>query len=270
MAMFTSTNDVKTKLTTIQLPKGDIKRVYLVDVKARISTDISLKVGAGIKATIKSAPFDGPKGIWVIDISGNTIGKTSIEANFNGSIVATASVDVFEKVIVTFPLPNTVEGTLTRLFLAESINPSDKKYNADESKKSMIWMRKVIENRLASKKPSIFNVKVSPGKSVTINDIIKALNQFHGFEKYPELNGRIKINLNGFIDIANNYNHPLREKYLAFIQNAINASSQDALRGFLDPSPKGLYGWKTQDSIHPGGDFKVYMNLAGQTFYTLK
>lgn len=270
MGFFANTADAKTKLVTVQIPKGDKKRIYLIDVKARKSAEISLKSGNEIQASLKAAPFDGPKGIWVVEMTGTNIGQTTLEATFNKSLVASVTIEVFNKVLVALPQQATVEGALARLFLAESINPSDKSYSAEESKKSMIWMRKVIENRLASKKPSIFGINATQGKAPTIFDVIRARNQFHGFEAYPDINERIKVNLNNFIAIANEYNHPHREKYSAFIQNAIDAASQDALKGFLDPSPKGLYGWRTKDSSPPGGDFKAYANLAGQTFYTLK
>jgi len=43
----------------------------------------------------------------------------------------------------------------------------------------------------------------------TIYDIVRAKNQFHGFEEYPKLHTSIKVNIAGFL--ANNYNHSKRE-----------------------------------------------------------
>lgn len=272
MGSFTSTSNHNVALKKIEFPKADNKRLHLVDVKARISSDITLVHDKHIEATIKSSPFNGPKGIWVIDIKGVTNGQTTLKAEYGGKTVASLDIKVFTKVNITLPLDSTEQGMLTRLFLAESINPGNSLiYDEDQSKTSMLWMRKVIENRLSHKTPNIFGAVKPIGKSkYTIYDIVKAKNQFHGFENYPTVHSSIKLNLTGFLAIANNYNHSKREIYADFIANAKQAASKDALKGFLDPSPKGLYGWRTKGSSQPGGDFKKYKDLAGQTFYTLK
>jgi len=136
---------------------------------------------------------------------------------------------------------------------------------------SMIWMRQVIENRLKHKTPDIFGARKPAGQEKhTIYDIVKAKNQFHGFEGYPKILAAIKFNITHFVTIANNYNHPKRKLYAGFIENAKMAATENALNGFLDESPKGLYGWRTKGSSAPGGSFKEYKSLAGQTFYTLK
>ncbi len=161
---------------------------------------------------------------------------------------------------------------LTRLFLAESINPGNiQLYDEEKSKIAMIWMRKVIDNRLKHKTPNIFGaIKLAEQKIYTINNIVKAKNQFHGFEGYPDILVSIEFNVTSFVAIANNYNHPKRKLYMGFIKNAKNAASENALTGFSDPSSKGLYGWITMGASEPGGNFKRYQDLAGQTFYTLK
>lgn len=132
-------------------------------------------------------------------------------------------------------------------------------------------MRQVIENRLSHKNPGIFGATKKVGQAkFTITDIVTAKNQFHGFESYPTLDTSITVNLNGFLAIANNYNHAKRETYAKFIENANSAAEKDALKNFKDPCPTGLYGWRTKGSSAPGGSFKKYQDLAGQTFYTLK
>lgn len=272
MGQFTSISDHNTALKDIEIPSSEKKRVHLVGAKARISTDIKLTHGKNIEATIKASPFNGPKGIWVIDIKGIENGETTLTAELDSKPVASLDIKTFTKVNISLPLDNTEKGMLTRLFLAESINPGNGlTYNEAESKTSMLWMRKVIENRLAHKKPGIFGATIPTGKSkYTIYDIVKAKNQFHGFENYPAINSSIKLNLTNFLAIANNYNHAKRELYATFIANAKNAASTNALTGFIDPSPKSLYGWRTKGSSAPGGDFKKYKDYAGQTFYTLK
>lgn len=272
MAIFTSTTDHGKALKEIKIPKKGTKRLHLVGVKARVSSDITLKSKSkSISFVLKKSPFDGPKGIWVVDISASAVGKATLEAEFKGEVVASLSVVVFEKVLVELPDQSTILGMLTRLFLAESIGPGRPEYNAEESKKAMKWMRLVINNRLKHKTPEIFGVKKKQGKTpYTVYDIIRAPGQFHGFEAYPSIIEDIKLNLTGIVAIANNYNHPAREKYAGFIANAKAAASDNALTGVIDPSKKGLYGWRTKDSKHPGGSFVVFKHLAGQTFYTLK
>ncbi len=272
MAKFTSTGDHSVALKEVDLPDTESKRLHLVDMKVRTATDIKLVFDSNIKASIKSSPFDGPKGIWIVDIKGVANGKTTLKAQFDDKTVASVDIEVFTKVMITLPLEKTEQGMLTRLFLAESINPGNNVlYNEKESKTGMIWMRQVIENRLKHKTPNIFGAtKPTRQAKYTINDIVKAKNQFHGFENYPNTLTQIKININGFIAIANNYNHSKRKLYVNFIENARIAASRNALRGFTDPSSKGLYGWRTKGASAPGGNFKQYKDLAGQTFYTLK
>ncbi len=271
MAKFTGTGNHNVTLKEIELPKTESKRLHLVDVKARVATDIKLTFGSNIKASIKRVPFDGSKGIWVVDIKGRNDGKTTLTAQF-GNEVATVDIKVFTKTMIILPLESTQHGMLTRLFLAESINPGNSLlYNEKESKMSMIWMRQVIENRLKHKTPYIFGAKKPSGQGkYTIYDIVKAKNQFHGFEDYPKTFSVIKVNITGFVTIANDYNHPKRKLYADFIENAKMAASESALNGFFDESLKGLYGWRTKGASAPGGSFKEYKSLAGQTFYTLK
>jgi len=255
----------------VDIPNTESKRLHLVDVKARVATDIKLVSGTNVVAKVRTSPFDGPKGIWIVEITGSVNGTTTLKAEFGGKTVATIDIKVFTKVTIKLPPQSTEKGMLTRLFLAESVNPGNAQYNESESKKSMIWMRQVIENRLKHKTPNIFGAKKQTGKtSYTIGDIVKAKGQFHGFENYPTLLPAINVNLNGFVTIANNYNHSKRELYARFIENAEKAADKDALKGFVDPCPKRLYGWRTKGSGAPGGTFKKYKDLAGQTFYTLK
>lgn len=272
MAKFTSTKKHSDSLTEIELPSTSTTRIHLVGVKARVVADIKLIFESNIDATIKSSPFDGPKGIWVVDIKGKSNGETKLKAEFKGEVVASVVVKTFTKIIISLPLDNTEEGMLTRLFLAESINPGNGVlYNEEESRRSMIWMRQVIQNRLTYKTPSTFGVKGITGQlKYSVTDVVKAKNQFHGFEEYPKIKSSIKVNLNGFVAIANNYNHPKRQQYVKYIENAKSAASKDALKNFSDPSSKGIYGWRTKGSSSPGGDFKKYQDLAGQTFYTIK
>jgi len=250
MTRFTTTTNHSTAIKEIQLPRNSNKRIHLVGIKARVSTDITLSSSDNITATIKKSPFNGPKGIWIVDIKGKKTGTLTLEAKYDNKSVASVDITVFNKVLITLAQPATAEGLLTRLFLAESINPGKTGvYNAENSKKSMLWMRKVIENRLSHKTPHIFSVpKKNKKDSYTIFDIVKAKNQFHGFEKYPDLDSAIKRNISAFISNANNYNHSLRKQYADFIANAKNAASANALKNFNDPGSDKLFGWRTKGS----------------------
>ena len=273
MGKFTEVNKHLTELKEITIPKGDTKRLHLVDVKARVSSDIAFKFNKKLLSVkIGARPFNGPKGIWSVDLKALGVGKVELSAIFKTKAVASTKVSLITKPVVKLATKDTDEGLLTRLFLAESVTPGQVgKYKADESKKSMLWMRQVIENRLNHKTPRIFGAKLAAGSSkYVLTDIIKAQGQFHGFENYPTIDKKIDSNITLYIAYATNYNHPKREQYLEFINNAKAAAAKNALSGFKDPLPKGLYGWRTKGSTSPGGDFVKYKDFAGQTFYTLK
>jgi len=115
-------------------------------------------------------------------------------------------------------------------------------------------MRQVIYNRLNYKDPGIFDATKTVGQSkFTITDIVRAKKQFHGFENYPTLSAEKNVNLNGFLSIANNYNHEKCEAYAQFIKNANRAAEKCALKNFKDPSSTGLYGWRKKDRLNQEG-----------------
>lgn len=272
MAKFTSTTDQNAELKLIEIPNNESRRVYLVDVKARVATDIEIISGKSITAKLNSSPFDGPKGIWIIDLKGVEVGKTILQAKFGGKVVATSEVNIFTKTEISLPSAGTVEGMLCRLFIAESINPNDAtNYNEANVKQAMTWMRLVLENRLKHKDPGVFYASKPIGQAKhTMFDIVRAKGQFKGFGDYPVLSAKKTENITSAVAFSNNYNHPLRESYARFIENAKAAARSDGLKGVSDPSPKGLYGWRTKGSEEPGGDLVGYKDLAGQTFYTVK
>ena len=96
MAKFTSTTDQNAELKLIEIPNNESRRVYLVDVKARVATDIEIISGKSITAKLNSSPFDGPKGIWIIDLKGVEVGKTILQAKFGGKVVATSEVNILQ------------------------------------------------------------------------------------------------------------------------------------------------------------------------------
>jgi len=82
MAKFTRAGKHSAVLKKIELPNTESMRLHLVHIKARVATNIKFIFGSNIEASIKSAPFDGPKGIWVVDMKGANDGKTTLKAQF--------------------------------------------------------------------------------------------------------------------------------------------------------------------------------------------
>lgn len=157
---------------------------------------------------------------------------------------------------------NTVPGAVARLLMAEARGPSHVGYVATDSLRSMRWMRRVLENRLANN-PRQF---LAPGATSLI-DIIRAPNQFAGFSNYPNYDTVIRARLQAMLNIANNDSDPRQQRFREFVQNAMSVAQAAAI---ADPCPTGLYGWRTQGSAGPGGRFVVYQTVAGNTFYTLQ
>lgn len=271
MARFTNTSSPPKELKEIKIPRGGRRLIRVEGIKSRTADEIKLVVSSSIvTATIRDKPFNGSLGIWNIDLKGaaGKSGSVKVQAKYKNKIVATINVDVIIFTKITLPIAMTPEGLLSRLFLAESLNPEKPYFSAIESAKSMKWMRLVIENRLKHKQPNLFYAKKGSNKKWDLYDIVKARGQFHGFENYPSLPTSIKKNIKNILDIANDHAHSKQKRYAAFIHAALSAAK--AKSPVKDPSKAGLYGWRTLKSRHPGGQFIKYKNLAGQTFYTLK
>jgi hypothetical protein len=170
-----------------------------------------------------------------------------------------------EAAIALLPV-DTELGMLVRLLLAESPSPERMgSATAADVKKGMQWMRRVIANRLNSDKPEEFMAKGATG----LGDIIMADDrgsvQFHGFNRYPNLEAGIVRNISDSLAIANNGTHPKRAAYTQFIQSAIDVASE-ALP--LDPSPTGLFAWRSKGASSPGPEFRLFAIAAGNDFYT--
>ncbi|GAP76036.1 hypothetical protein W04_2579 [Pseudoalteromonas sp. SW0106-04] len=274
MAHFSSTSNHSKPITSVSIPENGSRRLHLVGLKARLSGEIKLESNnTNLKAIVKSAPFDGPKGIWVIDIKCSQATQAAkLKVWYRGIEQAVLTVNIVQQKVYVLPPENNDKGLLVRLFLVESLNPSKGNlYNSSDVFKSMLWMGCTIRNRKEHKNPSIFGIKLRAGESnYSYSDVVKAKNQFHGFEKYPSLYIDIKTNLATIYSIANNYSHPKQDIYRIFIDNAEKAALMTINNTFTDPCKTGIYGWRTRGSSHPGGSFVKYKDFAGQTFYTLK
>jgi hypothetical protein len=215
-----------------------------------------------VVSAILQALFDGPKGIWTVDLRAKAKGQASVEVRLKAAPpVAKVAVTVVDK--LALPGATTETGLLVRLFLAENLAPGQKGYTASDSKKSMQWMRLVLVNRLKNK-PAQFGAP----NAKTITDIVKAKGQFAGFEKYPALEAKLTSRIREIEKIANDDGDARQENYLQFFQDALDVAKAQLIH---DPCSTGLYGWRTVDSSSPGGSFVTYSTpLSGNQFYTLK
>lgn len=238
----------------------------------RNNKDIVIKVSNNIVRASVKGPFDSAKGIWNIEISCEKVGNSKVSAFVSDAEVASLKVEVIRPEIIKLPASDSKKGLMTRLFLVECLSPENGAYNAVQVYQSMKWMRLVIYNRLNSKNPGRFLASQGDNNEWDIFDIVRAPRQFEGFENYPQLLNVKGVDLNKkirrILDISNDYSDTRRVLYSAFVNNALAVAANSFK--VKDPSPSGLYGWRTKGSRHPGGDYVKYKDLAGQTFYTLK
>lgn len=179
---------------------------------------------------------------------------------------------------VTLPDINTDEGLLARLFIAESRNPGQASYDADEVAKGMRAMKAVVDNRLKNN-PGQFG---APG-ATTYVDIVGAAGQFHGFSK--DAGGHIVIatDVQARIDkVLSVANTGAPGKYAAFVtkcNEVAKAAVDDPFQGLTaigtTPVLGGGFGWRTAGSSAPGGSFVAIPAaqggvIAGNQFYTIK
>ncbi len=158
---------------------------------------------------------------------------------------------------------STDAGAMERMFLLETNDPDQHSYNRAESLKAMRWMKQVVDNRLAAPKKSRFG---EPSDAATETDIISVGNQFAGFGDYPTLSGVDNAKLYKFLHIGGVTGDPRSAKYAGFVADAITAATE--LQPPTEARIVNLAAWRTQNSRPPGGDFKLYLTLQGNTFYT--
>lgn len=196
------------------------------------------------------------------------LAKFSIVASQGAGLnIMPAAITVNVVEATALPAESTTQGMLARLFLAESPSPGDTSlaWNPENVKTGMQWMRRVIENRFKSGKPEDFMAR----GAASIEDIVKADDrgsvQFHGFNLYPTLTSDIAKNIADYLQNANNGLHPQRKAYLEFVKAAIEVAEGPVP---ADPTPTGLFAWRTARSSSPGAEFIQHAALARNMFYT--
>lgn len=154
-------------------------------------------------------------------------------------------------------------GIVTRMFLAEAVTPGSANFVAAESKEAMQWMRHVMLNRLKFG-PQYFGASKSAS---TLTALITSTNQVEGFQDYPKIAKGQAAVIDGVMRFANLSGHKDVLVYRQFVRDAINiASGTDPGK---DPSPNGLFSWRTAKAASPGSNFVKYRTHGGQDFYTL-
>ena len=207
------------------------------------------------------ALYDGPKGIWTVEIRPKGKGAADVRASLKGAVVATLKVTVLDK--LELPAASTEEGMLARLLIAENRGPGDPDFDAVAARTGMQWMRVVLANRL--KNPGLYNA----AGAKTLTDIVKAPGQVKGFGDYPVIATTQANLIAEIVRIANNDSDPRQDNYSRFVQDALDVAKSKTL--IPDPCPTGLSGWRTDGSDPPGGlqvDFG--QPLAGNQYFTLK
>ncbi|AVS64525.1 hypothetical protein C8245_01435 [Paracidovorax avenae] len=181
---------------------------------------------------------------------------------------ALVSISVKRKTVL--PDPDSDEGLLVRLFLVEV--PAPQEWRAagiggpEEALEIMRMMRRVIVNRLQSGNTREFMaagardirgiVTASDGGSV----------QFAGFDSYPNIAGAKQKMIESRMAIVNDAtNAQWHARYAAFYDAALTAATEPLP---ADPSPTGLFGWRTEGRGAPSSEYRAFRSLGRNTFFT--
>jgi hypothetical protein len=278
MGKFTLLDDT-TEVASVTLHVGDgktkgtqgHKRLHLAGVAeedGRSSLIVASSDDATASGTVLRIPYDADAGIWIVDLDAKKKGKATLQAKVKGAAVAKLEVTVEDR--LQLPAPNTQAGLLARLFLAETASPETQgvKWSVADAKKSMQWMRLVLQNRLANN-PEQFMARGAK----TLQDIVTAQDkgklQYQGFGKYPALDSDIQLRIEDVFRMANDDNHKLQADYAAFIRTALEVASDTSV--VQDPcgTDNFLSGWMTVN--HSPGDTSVpFQVLMDNQFFMMK
>ncbi len=105
-ARFTFIGSHSVPLAQTTMPVNRTKCVHLVGVKAKSYCEITLVSTAAevVSASIHKAPFDGPKGIWCVDLKSYARGKAKIQARVGEETVASIDVEIVTISAVMLPI----------------------------------------------------------------------------------------------------------------------------------------------------------------------
>jgi hypothetical protein len=191
-------------------------------------------------------------------LRGGIPGQTMLNVrSANGTVTPPIAIRVIAA--IALPIASTNAGVLTRLFLAETLAPGQPGVNATTSTDAMTLMRVVLENRLAT--PS---GRWSSANARSMADVVRAPNQFEGFSSYPSLSPDVNKLIADMLRIANDASDARQGSIRAHVERAIAIASGPRP---ADPTPTGLYWWKTEGSKPPGTGITIYRTVLGNTFY---
>ncbi|MGA2147929.1 MAG: hypothetical protein ABSH49_23525 [Bryobacteraceae bacterium] len=261
MPQFTETDD-KTAITALTLAPGSHRRVRFLEEQKATTATVKSSAPTSVKVG-HSTLFDGPHGIWTVDLTAVAKGAATVEGKRKDGGAATIAVTVTDPLPpMTLPADNTESGMVARLLLAEVMTPEYFAYDPAVAKTEMQWMVVVLHNRLSS--PERFRAR----GATTIAQIIKAEGQFAGFTDYPRMSARVQSRIHAVLDVAKKLDASLRDEYRAHVQAAIDVASAPPIQ---DPSPNGLIGWKTAGATSPSAEFADFgVPKLGNQFYQWK
>jgi hypothetical protein len=247
------------------------KRLHLAGVAeqdGRSSLIITSSDDATASGMVHRIPYNADLGIWTVDLESKKKGKATLQAKVKGTSVAELAVTVTDR--LQLPDAAKVEGLLVRLFLAETASPETRgvKWSAADAKKSMQWMRLVLQNRLENN-PAQFMAKGAK----TLQDIVTAHDggvlQFKGFGKYPAIDSDIVLRINESFQIANNDGDGRQEAYTAYVQAALEVATDKNVIQNPCPAESFLSGWMTVKHS-PGDDSVPFQVLMDNQFFMMK
>jgi hypothetical protein len=266
MPKFTETHGT-TVVTKLQLPTSGKKCLHFHEeqkAQDRTGRPTVTSSDAKVVGSVLTALYDGPKGIWTVDLTAAKDGTATVTGKRKDGQAAEIGVTVAAPPPqMKLPAENTQEGLVTRLLLSETQTPSNLTYKDADAQKAMEWMHLVLYNRL--KDPTRFGAKKNAG----IVDLIKAKGQFAGFENYPKIAAGVQARIADILKRANNINDTKQSEFRQHVQHALDTAALKA--PISDPSPNGLIGWRTANHGSPGEEFIAYETpLAGNQFYEWK
>jgi hypothetical protein len=159
--------------------------------------------------------------------------------------------------MIELPPKTSDEGLESRVLLAECRGPLQGGFNLADAKLCMQLMDRVLWNRVADPGPYLAH-------EGTLLAVVRARNQFQGFEHYPHYNSTILKRIQSLIDIANNPPDPRSAGCNTYIQSAIAVARSESI---VDPSPGTLAYWRTAGFGAPAAGATKYKTVLGTDFW---
>ncbi|CAM3442821.1 hypothetical protein [Paracidovorax anthurii] len=186
--------------------------------------------------------------------------------------ITPALVSVTVKKAVSLPDPGSDAGLLVRLFLVEMPAPQEWATagisGLEAAREGMRMMHRVIANRLESGSAKEFMAAGARDVRGIVTASDRGNVQFAGFQHYPRIASKKQELIEARMAIVNDAtNTPWHAKYVAFYEAALSVATEPLAP---DPSPTGLFAWRTDDSGAPSPEFVEFKTLGGNTFYTHK